>query len=203
MSKTDLQKKIESIDQSIQDELKKLSDIRKSDCVPLLLGKTSIGNSLVDAVYDDLVARKTGGDSLDVVLDSGGGDIHAAYSLGLLFRRFGKSRLTFIVPRWAKSAATMLACSGDSVLMGPVAELGPLDPQITAMNPLEQRVESFSPLDIESTLQLIRDEFESGNEKLADGLMQRLQFPLTLGSFKKKLDVGGLQESGWKEWVTG
>ena len=74
--------------------------------------------------------------------------------------------------------------------MTPVAELGPLDPQITEMNPFEQRVERFSPLHIESTLQLIRDEFANGNDKLAEGLMQRLQFPLTLGSFKKQLEVG-------------
>ena len=80
--------------------------------------------------------------------------------------------------------------AGGEILMSPVAELGPLDPQITEMNPLEQRVERFSPLHIESTLQLIRDEFNNGNDRLADGLMQRLQFPLTLGSFKKSLDVG-------------
>ena len=190
MPNIDLQKEIDLIDQDIQKEADALAKIRKSSCFPLLLGKTDIGNSLVDAVYDDLVARKYSGDSLDVILDSGGGDIHAAYSLGLLFRRFGTAKLTFIVPRWAKSAATLLACAGDSILMGPIAELGPLDPQITAMNPLEQRVESFSPLDIESTLQLIRDEFDNGNGQLAEGLLQRLQFPLTLGSFKKKLDVG-------------
>ena len=51
-------------------------------------------------------------------------------------------------------------------------------------------MEQFSPLHIESTLRLIRDEFSNGNDKLAEGLMQRLQFPLTLGSFKKLLEVG-------------
>ena len=50
-------------------------------------------------------------------------------------------------------------------------------------------MERFSPLHIESTLRLIRDEFSSGNDKLGEGLMQRLQFPLTLGSFKKQLEV--------------
>ncbi len=190
MSDIDLQKQIDLIDQEIQKEADALGKLRKTNCFPFLLGKTDIGHFLVDAVYDDLIARKFNGESLDVILDSGGGDIHAAYSIGLLFRRFATANLTFIVPRWAKSAATLLACAGDTILMGPVAELGPLDPQITAMNPLEQRVESFSPLDIESTLQLIRDEFENGNGKLADGLLQRLQFPLTLGSYKKKLDVG-------------
>ncbi len=37
---------------------------------------------------------------------------------------------------------------------------------------------------------MIRNEFEHGNEKLANGLLQRLQFPLTLGGIKKSLDVG-------------
>jgi len=74
--------------------------------------------------------------------------------------------------------------------MTPVAELGPVDPQITEMNPLERRLEQFSPLHIESTLELIRDEYKAGNKQLADGLMQRLQFPLTLGSYKKSMELG-------------
>jgi len=127
---------------------------------------------------------------LDVLIDSPGGDINAAYNLSLLFRRFGKERLTFIVPRWAKSAATLLACAGDEILMTPIAELGPIDPQITEYNPLDRRWEEFSPLHIESTLQLIRQEYKNGNEQLANGLLRRLQFPLTLGSFKKSLDIG-------------
>ena len=125
-----------------------------------------------------------------MVVDSPGGDIDAAYNLALLFRRYGKEYLGYIVPRWAKSAATLLVCGGDNVLMTPVAELGPLDPQITQMNPLEQRLERFSPLHIESTLELIRNEFARGSKELGEGLLQRLQFPITLGSFKKSLEVG-------------
>ena len=36
---------------------------------------------------------------------------------------------------------------------------------------------------------MIREEFENGSERLAMGLMERLQFPLTLGSFVKSLEV--------------
>ena len=125
-----------------------------------------------------------------VIVESGGGDIDAAYNLAMLFRSYGQKHLSFIVPRWAKSAATLLVFAGDSVSMTPVAELGPLDPQITQVNPLEQRLEQFSPLDIESTLELIRNEFEQGHNDLAEGLLQRLQFPITLGKFKKSLQVG-------------
>ena len=54
---------------------------------------------------------------------------------------------------------------------------------------MEQRLEQFSPLHIESTLELIRNEYDNGHKDLAEGLMQRLQFPLTLGSFKKSLEL--------------
>jgi membrane-bound ClpP family serine protease len=108
----------------------------------------------------------------------------------MLFRKFGSKELNFIIPRWAKSAATLLVCSGDKIFMSPVAELGPLDPQITQMNLLEGRVEQFSPLHIGSTLDMIREEFESGSEKLAEGLIKRLQFPITLGGFLKLCEVG-------------
>lgn len=183
-------KTISSIEKEIDETCKDLAKVRQSKCFSLLLREPDIRSTLVDRVYDELKAEKHDFKSLDIIIDSGGGDIDAAYNLARLFRRYGKERLTFIIPRWAKSAATLLICAGDEILMTPVAELGPLDPQITAMNRLGQRVESFSPLHIESTLQLIREEFSKGNSQLAEGLMQRLQFPLTLGSFKKLLDVG-------------
>ena len=181
---------ITSIDEQIETLRGKYSKSRKSDCYLLLAGDSEITATLVDKVFDDLREGDYGGRKLDVIVHSSGGSIDDAYNLARLFRRYGKDRLTFVIPRWAKSAATLLICAGDEILMTPVAELGPLDPQITQMNPFEQRLEKFSPLHIESTLQLIRDEFESGAKDLANGMLQRLQFPLTLGSFKKLLDLG-------------
>lgn len=145
----------------------------------------------MDKVFSDLRARYGDGcDRMLVVVSSGSGNIDEAYNLALLFRRYGRERLTFVVPRWAKSAATLLVCAGDEVLMGPVAELGPLDPQITETNPLDNRHERFSPLHIKSTLDLINSQYSEGNKQLADALMARLQFPLTLGSYRKSLDLG-------------
>lgn len=181
---------LERLDKQILEEREKLVKIRDIKCYPLLLSDASIGNRLVDDVFDDLSKNYSSCDNLDVILDSSGGDIDAAYNLAQLLRRYGPKRLVFIVPRWAKSAATLLVCGGDEILMTPVAELGPIDPQITAFNPLEQRMEEFSPLHIESTLELIRQEYKNDNVQLADGLLRRLQFPLTLGSFKKSLDIG-------------
>ncbi len=187
------EKSLASIDKEIAacvDEIdKQLGD--GSSCFPILLDN-EIEPSVVDDVYDHLQGRFGFGPldkELVVILESGGGDIDAAYNLAHLLRRYGSKGLKFIIPRWAKSAATLLACSGNEILMTPVAELGPLDPQITETNLLEGRIEQFSPLHIESTLEIIREEYKNGNKELADGLMQRLQYPLTLGNIKNSLEL--------------
>jgi len=65
---------------------------------------------------------------LDVLLHSPGGSPEAAESIVQVLRtRFNPIR--FIVPITAKSAATMIAMSGNEILMPPSAELGPIDPQ--------------------------------------------------------------------------
>lgn len=107
-------------------------------CFPLLMGDSFIDRGLVDEVFDDLRKRfgqRPEHDKLVVLLESSGGDINAAYNISQLLRRYGKERLEIVIPRWAKSAATLLACSGDVIKMTPVSELGPVDPQITELNP--------------------------------------------------------------------
>jgi hypothetical protein len=183
-------KQISDLNKQIDQKLKDLQKIRKACLFPFFSG-VEITPSIVDDIFDDLRNNyKDCNGHLDVIIDSGGGDIDAAYNLSMLFRKFGSKELNFIVPRWAKSAATLLVCSGNKILMSPVAELGPLDPQITQINPLEGRMEQFSPLHIRSTLEMIREEFDSGNEKLATVLMERLQFPITLGGFVKSSEIG-------------
>lgn len=185
-----LKKQISGLEKQIQEKLARLQEITENcPCFPFL--GAEITKQVVDDVFDELRTKfKECPGRLSVIVDSGGGDIDAAYNLAMLFRRYGSETLTFIVPRWAKSAATLLVCAGNNILMTPIAELGPLDPQITQFNPLESRLEQFSPLHIESTLDMIRQEYENGSEKLAKALMERLQFPLTLGSFKKSLEIG-------------
>ncbi len=184
--------KLAEIEKRIDAAVKEWISLRDGvPCYPLLLDETMITDGLVDDVFDDLHRDYSASDQcLDVVVTSSGGDIDAAYNLALLFRRYGKDCLQLIVPRWAKSAATMLVCAGDRILMSPVAELGPLDPQITEMNLLEGRREQFSPLHIESTMNLIRNECEQGSAKLADKLMERLQFPITLGRYRSLINIG-------------
>ena len=70
---------------------------------------------------------------LDVLLHSPGGSPAATESLVHLLRsRY--SPIRFIVPHTVKSAATMFALSGDEILIGPDAEFGPIDPQLSFSN---------------------------------------------------------------------
>jgi len=64
------------------------------------------------------------------MLNSPGGDPNAAEKLLIMCReRFTEGFYT-IVPNYAKSAATLICLGSDKILMGYMAELGPVDPQI-------------------------------------------------------------------------
>lgn len=190
LERSQLEKRVIELEETIEQKLKRYQEIKKDYlCFPFL--GVDITTTVVDDIFQDLRTKyKECNGRLNIIVDSGGGDIDAAYNLAMLFRKYGTIELNFIVPRWAKSAATLLVCSGDKIFMSPIAELGPLDPQITQFNLLEGRIERFSPLHIEATLNMIRQEFEKGNDKFAQGLMERLQFPLTLGGFIKYHEIG-------------
>jgi len=69
------------------------------------------------------------GKEIALVLDSGGGKTDAAYRIARLFQRKAKS-FTVVVPRFAKSAATLLSLGAEEIILGEDADLGPLDAQI-------------------------------------------------------------------------
>lgn len=68
-------------------------------------------------------------DSLDVLLHSPGGSAEATERIVNLLRA-NFDHIRFIIPHSAYSAATMLALSGDDILMDERSTLGPIDPQI-------------------------------------------------------------------------
>lgn len=75
------------------------------------------------------------GPNLDVIIHSPGGSPEATESIVELLRsRFNNIR--FLIPAVAKSAATMLAMSGEEIIIGDDAEVGPTDPQLRVNNNL-------------------------------------------------------------------
>lgn len=64
-----------------------------------------------------------------LIIDSPGGDAQSAFQIAKLFRRHCGG-FCAVVPRMAKSAATLVVLGADELMMGRDAELGPLDAQI-------------------------------------------------------------------------
>ncbi len=94
-------------------------------------------------------------DKLDLILHSPGGSPVAAEAIvKYLRKKFDHIRV--IVPQGAMSAGTMLACAGNSILLGKHSFLGPIDPQFILQTPLGNRM---------VPAQAILDQFEMAKEE--------------------------------------
>ena len=113
--------------------------------------------SLADKDGFDEVTRNLPIDAkVDILLHSPGGSAEATESIVAMLRhRF--SHVRFIIPNVAKSAATMLAMSGEQVLMDDRSELGPTDPQMIFSQ--EGRV-------IVAPAQAIKDQFKAAQDDI-------------------------------------
>ncbi len=75
------------------------------------------------------------GNGIALVLNSPGGDGLAAERMIEVCRSFsGTAEFWAIIPGKAKSAGTLVAFGASKILMGPTAELGPVDPQLIDQN---------------------------------------------------------------------
>lgn len=110
-------------------------------------------------------------DEIDVVINSGGGSIHAAYQIAEVVRMHAKQVIA-CVPFYAKSAATLLCIAADTIVLDELAQLGPLDTQIledrkggkgeyvSALNPFKtlEQLQKFAleTLDVSVKMMVIR-----------------------------------------------
>ena len=113
--------------------------------------------SLADKDGFDEVTRNLPRDSeIDIFLHSPGGSAEATESIVEILRdRF--SHIRFIIPNVAKSAATMLAMSGNQLLLDERSELGPTDPQMIFNQ--EGKI-------IVAPAQAIKDQFKTAQEEI-------------------------------------
>lgn len=103
--------------------------------------------------FQEIVDGLTGED-VDIFIHSPGGSAEATESIVAILRaRFDNVR--FIITGAAKSAATMLSMSGNSLLVSTAGELGPIDPQINIGG-------NFTPAGS------LKEEFEKAAKEIAD-----------------------------------
>jgi len=127
--------------------------LQKPEAPPALL---SIGDEDIQALME--VSQGLAGDRLDLIMHSPGGSPEAAEAIvSYLRQRFSHIRL--IVPQLAMSAATMIACATDEIILGKHSFLGPTDPQILLPTSLGLR---------QVPAQAVLDQFDRAKEECTD-----------------------------------
>ena len=152
-------------------------------------------------------------EEIDLVIDSGGGNINVAYQMVELIR-LHTERLFACVPFYAKSAATLLCLGADEIFLDKMAQLGPLDAQVyeekkggkgnftSALNPFKalEQAHLFSLDALDTSIRMIAERpgldmnecirhainFVVGT---TDPLFSRLD-PEKLGEYSRALAVG-------------
>jgi hypothetical protein len=87
-----------------------------------------IDGALRDSFFEARSEMPTTG-QIALLIDSPGGQAKCAYQIATLFRRHCKG-FTAVIPRRAKSAATLLVLGASGIILNKYAELGPLDAQV-------------------------------------------------------------------------
>ena len=88
-------------------------------------------------------------EDIDVIVNSLGGDMEESFRAPYLFQTFCP-KYAAVVPRLAKSGATLFSLGASEILMGRWAELGPLDPQVLSPSNDERRYFSSPESALES-----------------------------------------------------
>jgi hypothetical protein len=109
-----------------------------------------------------------GGPNLDLVLHSPGGSAGAAEAI-VTYLRSKFDHIRIIVPHMAMSAATMIACAANEIVMARHSFLGPIDPQLLIQTGLGPR---YVPA------QAILDQFQRALQDAADPVKLRAWAPM-------------------------
>lgn len=129
--------------------LQQQEELNRYCCLALLEPEDSISTYELDQIYRALVELDPNHDrDILLMLLSRGGSIEPAYQISKLCKSFSKSRFVVAVPRQAKSAATLIALGADEIHIGPLGQLGPIDPQLGGLPALgvTQALETIASL---------------------------------------------------------
>jgi len=108
------------------------------------------------------------GPNLDLMLHSPGGSASAAEQI-VKYLRTKFDHIRIIVPHMAMSAATMISCAADQIVMGKHSFLGPIDPQLIIQTALGPR---------SVPAQAILEQFERALREASDPIKLRVWAPM-------------------------
>lgn len=143
-TKSEIAQKVVNAKNGVQDEirrgyLKELADYTKRDTLLYCSAYTTPQANGVPSEALSLVTGDTLGfmsslhglsnQNLDLIIHSPGGFLDAVEQI-VIYLRSKYQHIRAIIPQNAMSAATMLACACDEIIMGKHSAIGPIDPQI-------------------------------------------------------------------------
>lgn len=185
-------------------QLKKISEIRNRDVLVFAsdlnkrIPDISIGYSDLLPIKDQLDTLQGG--KLDLIIETPGGSGEVAEDIVKLLRN-KYDDIAVIVPGWAKSAGTIIAMSGNEILMEPGSALGPIDAQLTWQG------KTFSAQALLDGLDKLKEEVEKTS------VLNKAYIPILQGmslgevenarnslSFAKILVTEWLREYKFKDW---
>jgi len=120
--------------------IKKIEEFRKSRVITYITSdRPGLGTQIADdttQLFYDILETMGHQERIDLYLYTRGGNTVAPLRIVRLIREYCKS-FNVLVPYRAHSAGTLIAIGGDSIIMGPLAELSPVDPStMNDFNPL-------------------------------------------------------------------
>jgi hypothetical protein len=137
------------------------------------------------------------GDTLDLILHSPGGSGSGAAQI-VEYLRNKYDRIRAIVPQKAMSAATMIACGCDVIIMGKHSSIGPIDPQVTVYAPDNPRAVAVSAHSILNEIKRAKEEMAT-NRASVPFWMQRLRMipPGYLEQCRYAIEASTAQVEEW------
>ena len=137
------------------------------------LSNLTVPPPMVSVTDDDMLGfmetvHGLSGPDLDLILHSPGGSASAAEQI-VKYLRSKFQNIRIIVPHMAMSAATMIACAADRIVMGNHSFLGPIDPQLIMQTALGPR---------SIPVQAILEQFERALRDAADPVKLRVWAPM-------------------------
>jgi len=173
---------------------KAIEDYRKR---PLIVYATSTrpnvpGIMAGDAVREfiDQIDALSDAEKVDVLVHSTGGDALAAWKLMSILRE-RLDHVAVLVPFMSFSAATLFALGADEIVMHPHASLGPIDPQVTIVQP-DGSKRQFSYEDVGAFLRFLASEVKVTEQVHISAIIEKLFSvvdPVNVGAAKRASEL--------------
>jgi hypothetical protein len=178
---------------------KQIEGHRKRPLVVYVTGKRAgagaqMSSDALPQIIEQLDVLPKNTKSIDFLIVSLGGDPMVAWRIMTLIRQ-RVNKVSVLIPQSAYSAATLLACGADEIVMHPNGHLGPVDMQITTAG--SAGAKTFSTEDITAFLDMVRDALKITDQEHVRALFEMtckevgtLGIGFTARSSKLAVDLG-------------